>query len=175
MRYQISEKSDKIAFLCLKLEIYQRQRQAEARHGSPSSASVDGPTNQVTCLKGCCNLSHQLLVDQSEASQRNSPLHVQYGWNIPRLVETEKHSLVQGTVHQDALRTPRCVSACLCRECKPDLPFAQPTLSLASTLQSIFFFAVHFATFYRVTGTHIAVARPLKKGTYNWRQTQNKS
>ncbi len=58
------------------------QRQAKAQCGSHSLASVDGATKLATCLRGCRNPSHRLLVDQSEASPRNSPCHAQYGWNM---------------------------------------------------------------------------------------------
>ncbi len=45
-------------------------------------------------------MSHRLSVDQSEASPRNSPPYAQYGWKMPRLVETEKYSLLRGAAHQ---------------------------------------------------------------------------
>ncbi len=51
---------------------------------------------------------HQLLVDLSEASPRNSPPHAQYEQNMPQLTETEKHSLLQGAAHRGAPRMPRC-------------------------------------------------------------------
>ncbi len=60
----------------------------------PLLASVDGAMNRATCLRGCRNTSHWLLVNRSETSPRDSTPHVQYGWNMPRLAETEKHSLV---------------------------------------------------------------------------------
>ncbi len=40
----------------------------------PLLASVDGATNRATCLRGCRDPSHWLLLDQSEASSRNSLL-----------------------------------------------------------------------------------------------------
>ncbi len=84
----------------LKPGIHFRWRHAEAQCGSLSSANVDGVTNRATCLRGCQDPSHQLLVDQSEASLTYSPPHVQYGWEMLRLVETiKKHCLVQGVVH----------------------------------------------------------------------------
>ncbi len=49
-----------------------RQRQAEGRRNSLSSASVDGAMNRVTCLRGCHDPSHWLSIDQSEASLKNS-------------------------------------------------------------------------------------------------------
>ncbi len=80
----------------IKLEVHLRQRQAVVRHGSLSSTSVDSTMNRATCLRKCHNLSHRLLVDQSEASSRNSPPYAQYGWNMSCLAETEKHSLECG-------------------------------------------------------------------------------
>ncbi len=97
--------------LPVKPGIYLRQKQAKAQRGSLSSASIDGATNQATCLRGCHNPSHWLLVDQSEVSPRNSPPHAQYGWNIPRLAETEKHSLVRGMVRQGCRAAPRLASS----------------------------------------------------------------
>ncbi len=88
----------------LKLGIHLRQRQ-----GSLSFASVVVATNQATCLRGCRSPSHRLSIDQSEASPRNSPPHLPYGWNMPRLAETEKHSLIRG------MSRMLCrASACLC-------------------------------------------------------------
>ncbi len=88
-----------------------RQRQAEAQCGSLSSASVDGATNQATCLRGCCDPSHWLLVDQSEASPRNCPSscaawmeHSTPRWNWKILFNTRR-----GTP-----RMPHHVSAHLC-------------------------------------------------------------
>ncbi len=86
-------------YVLFKQGIHLRQRQAEARCGSLSLASVDGATNRATCLRGCSDPSRQWSVYQSEASPRNSPPHVQYGWNMPPLVENKKHSLVQGATH----------------------------------------------------------------------------
>ncbi len=68
----------------LKLEIHLRQRQAEARCSSLSLTSVHSATIQATCLRGCCDPSHVLSVDQSEASPRNFSPHAQYGCNMPR-------------------------------------------------------------------------------------------
>ncbi len=87
--------------LSVKPGIHLRQRQAEAQRSSLSSASVDGAPSQAACLRGCCELSHhRVLVDQSEASPRNSPPYEQYGQNVPRLAETEKHSSVCGIVYR---------------------------------------------------------------------------
>ncbi len=61
------------------LGIHLRQRQAEVWHGSLSSASVDSVPSRAACLRGCCNLSHRMSVDLSEASPRNGSPHVQYG------------------------------------------------------------------------------------------------
>ncbi len=82
-------------YVHIKPGIHLRQRQAEVQCSSLSLASVNGTTNRATCLRGCCDLSHWLLVNQSEASLRNSPPHVQYGQNMRRLAETEKYSVVQ--------------------------------------------------------------------------------
>ncbi len=82
--------------------------------GSLSSASVDSAMNWATCRRGCRDPSHRLLVNQSEATLRNSLSHAQYGQNMPRLAKTEKHSLVWGTVHQGMPRMPHHTSACLC-------------------------------------------------------------
>ncbi len=84
--------------LTVKLGIHLRQRQAKARCGSLSLASVDGATNWVACLRSCCDPSHRLSVDQSETSPRNSPPHAQYGWNMPRLAETKK--ILQSTARR---------------------------------------------------------------------------
>ncbi len=81
--------------MSIKLGIHLRQRQAVVRCGNLSSASVDGAMNRATCLRGCHDTSHLLLVDQSEVSLRNSSPYAQYGCNKPRLAETEKHSVVR--------------------------------------------------------------------------------
>ncbi len=96
-------------FVRRKLGIHLRQKQAEARHGSLSSASVDSAMIRATCLRCRCDPSHRLSVDQSEASPMISPPHGQHGRNIPYLAETEKHSFVWG-----APRMPHFASACLC-------------------------------------------------------------
>ncbi len=93
----------------LKPGIHSRQRKVEAQHGSLSSSSVDGAMNQATRLRGCCDPSPRLSVDQSEVSLRNSPPRARYVWNMPHLAETEKYSLMRG-----ALKMPHRASACLC-------------------------------------------------------------
>ncbi len=55
------------------------------RCGSLSLASVYGAPSQVAYLKGCRDPSHYVLVDQSEASLRNSPPYAQYERNMPCL------------------------------------------------------------------------------------------
>ncbi len=72
---------------------------------------VDGATNWAACLRGCCDPSHWLLVDQSEASPRNSPPHVQYERNMSHLAETEKHSLARDTAHRGCSAVPHLASA----------------------------------------------------------------
>ncbi len=67
---------------------------------------MDGATTRATCLRGCRNLIHRLLVDQSEASPRNAPPHVQHGWNTALLVETKKHYLVRSAVCRGCLSLP---------------------------------------------------------------------
>ncbi len=83
----------------IKLGIHLRQRRAKAQHSSLSSASVNGATNRAICFRDCRNPSHQLSVDQSEASPRNFPPYAQYGWNMLHVAKTENHSLVRGTAH----------------------------------------------------------------------------
>ncbi len=111
----------------LKVGIQLRHRQTVVWHSSLSSASVDSATNWATCHRGCCNPSNQLSVDWSETSQRNSPPHAQYGQNMPRLAEVEKHSLVRGVAHRGCHATPPLPSACLCLWCIPS--FTDPTFS----------------------------------------------
>ncbi len=94
-----------------KAGIHLRQRQAEARCDSLCSASIDGAPSRATCLRGCCDPSHRMLVDQSEASPRNSPPYAQYGWNMPHLTETEKHSSVHGAACRGCRTVPRLASA----------------------------------------------------------------
>ncbi len=94
------------------LSLHLKHRQAKARCGSLSSASVDDTTNRATCFTGCHNLSHWLLVDQSEASPRNAPPQAQHGRNMARLAETEAHSLVWGTAHRGTLKMLPRASAC---------------------------------------------------------------
>ncbi len=96
---------------CFKPGIHLRQREAEARHSSLSSASVDSAMNRATCLRGCCNPSHWLLVDQSEAIPRNSPPYAQYGGNMVRITETKKHFLVRDMVRRGCHTVPRLASA----------------------------------------------------------------
>ncbi len=55
-----------IPYVCVKPGIHLRQRQAEEWRGS---------LNRTTCLRGCRNLSHWLLVDGHEANLRNSSPH----------------------------------------------------------------------------------------------------
>ncbi len=86
--------------------IYLRQRQAEVQRSNLSSASIDGAMNRATCLRRCCDPSHRLLVDQSEASLRNSPPHAQYGWNMPHLIKTEKLVLYEEWHSEDAKPCP---------------------------------------------------------------------
>ncbi len=93
----------------LKLGIHLRQRQAEARRCSLSLASVDGASSRAACLRGCHDPSHRVLVHQGEASPRNSPPYVQYGRNVPRLAEMEKHSSVCGAA-QHVEDTAPCLS-----------------------------------------------------------------
>ncbi len=69
-----------------KLGIHLRQRQAEVWRD--------------TWLRGYCDLSRWLSVDQSEESLRHSPPPAQYGQNMLRLTETKKHSLVRDTAHR---------------------------------------------------------------------------
>ncbi len=95
----------------IKLGIHLRQRQAEVRHSSLSSASVDGAPSWATYLRGFCDPSHRVWVDQSEASPRNSPPYVQYGWNMPCLAETEKHYSVRGAAHRGCCAAPQLASA----------------------------------------------------------------
>ncbi len=92
----VAEFPMKLIFITVKPGKLLRQRQAEA-HSSLFSARVDGATKPI-CLRGCCDPSHRLLVDQSEASPRNSLPHAQYGWNMPCLAETVKHSLVRSAL-----------------------------------------------------------------------------
>ncbi len=106
-----------MSFPFTKPGIHLRQRQAEAWCRRLSPATVDSAINRATCLRGYRDLSHRLSVDQSEASPRNFPFHVQYGWNMPRLTEVEKHSLVRG-----ALMMPRHASTCLRLNYIPGFP-----------------------------------------------------
>ncbi len=101
----------------IKLGIHSRQRQVEARRGSLFSGSVDGVPNQTACLEGCRDPSHCVLVDQSEASQKNSPSYAQYGWNVPLLAETEK-------ILQSAMRRSAACWGC----------YAAPQLASASNV-----------------------------------------
>ncbi len=65
-----------------------------------SSASIDDVTNRASHIpQGLRDPSYQLSIDQSKASLRSSPPHVRYGWNMPHLAETEKHSLARGFEH----------------------------------------------------------------------------
>ncbi len=50
----------------LKLGIHFRQRQAEAWHGSLSSASVNSALSRAACLRGGHDPSHCVLIDQSQ-------------------------------------------------------------------------------------------------------------
>ncbi len=93
-----------------KLGLHLRQRQAEVRRSSLSSASVDGALSQAARLRGCRNLSNRMLVYESEASPRNSPPYVQYGRNVRPLAETEKHSSVCGAACWGCSIVPRLVS-----------------------------------------------------------------
>ncbi len=95
----------------IKLGIHLRQGQAEAWGSSLSLASVDGAPSGAACLRGCRNSSHPLSIDQSEVSPRNSPPYAQYGRNVPRLVETEKHFSVRSAACRGCRATPRLASA----------------------------------------------------------------
>ncbi len=48
-----------------------------------------------------------ITLDQSEASPGNPPPYGLYGWNVPRLAETEKHSSVCGTAQCAEDAAPR--------------------------------------------------------------------
>ncbi len=86
-------------------------------------SKVPAATNRATCLRGCCHLSHQLSIDKSEATARNSSPNAQYGWNMSCLTETKKHSLLQSAAHRGVPSMPRGALAYLFFWCIPSFTF----------------------------------------------------
>ncbi len=98
---------------CIKLGIHFKQRQTKAQRSSLSSASVDSAPSQATCIR--LPWFEPSCIGRSKwGKPEEFPPYTQYSRNMPRLVETEKHSSVCGAAcrgcHALACLCPKCIS-----------------------------------------------------------------
>ncbi len=100
--------------LLSKLGIHLRQRQAEAWRSSLSLASIDDAPSHHRMSQRLLRSKPSRVSRSKWSKPEEFSSYAQYGWNVPHLAETEKHSSVCGVV-----RTSRHASACLCLKCIP--------------------------------------------------------